>query len=398
MQDNRGSPPSLSRREFLSSSGALTLCGTLGLSAAVQAADPSAPPAAPAAGQPYSPQPRNVNPRWYGFNLLDYLTSDPGWRKSYPYESTGEFAERDFRWIRDWGFNFVRVPTDYRFWTDPNDLFKIDEAHIAPIDRAVWLAQKYGLHMNFCLHRAPGFCAFDLAPNPPTTVREPSSFYDDVRLRDAFVFQWDFFAGRYRGIPSNDLSFNLVNEPARLPKDFDYTRLALMSAAETVAYIGRDASDYVSIAKAAIDTIRGRDPQRLIVADGFPAGGIPIDAFREIPYVVQSHHSYSWANKDQPIDRFIESEFSPWREAAKHGVPMHMGECAFSGGSHATAMQWYTKLLDATSEINMGFALGHFRGPMGVLDSRRNDVRYENWYGRQLDRELLDLLRRNIRG
>src|ERR1700747_1125440 len=70
------------------------------------------------------------------------------------------FPQNDFRWIRDWGFNWVRLPMDYRFWTAP-DLFTIDEKKIEPIDRAVRLGEKYHLHINICLHRAPGFCILD---------------------------------------------------------------------------------------------------------------------------------------------------------------------------------------------------------------------------------------------
>jgi aryl-phospho-beta-D-glucosidase BglC (GH1 family) len=62
-------------------------------------------------------KPADGNPRWYGFNLLEYFSTDPDWMKYFPYKNDGMFLEDDFRWIRDWGFNFVRLPMDYRFWT-----------------------------------------------------------------------------------------------------------------------------------------------------------------------------------------------------------------------------------------------------------------------------------------
>src|ERR1700746_71419 len=77
------------------------------------------------------------NPRWYGFNLLEYFSTDPDWMKYFPYKDDGMFQEDDFRWIRDWGFNWVRLPMDYRFWTDSQDLLKIHEDKVAPIDRAI---------------------------------------------------------------------------------------------------------------------------------------------------------------------------------------------------------------------------------------------------------------------
>ncbi|MFW6158387.1 MAG: hypothetical protein ACOC8E_03425 [Planctomycetota bacterium] len=38
-------------------------------------------------------------------------------------------------------------------------------------------------------------------------------FSADQEGRDAFCLRWSLFAGRYRGIPSRELSFDLVNEP-----------------------------------------------------------------------------------------------------------------------------------------------------------------------------------------
>ena len=48
---------------------------------------------------------KTLNPRWYGFNLLEYFSTDPDWTKHFPYENNGMFREDDFRWMRDWGFN-----------------------------------------------------------------------------------------------------------------------------------------------------------------------------------------------------------------------------------------------------------------------------------------------------
>ena len=44
-------------------------------------------------------------PRWRGFNLLELFSrAGPEDRRS------GAFREDDFRWIADWGFDFVRIP------------------------------------------------------------------------------------------------------------------------------------------------------------------------------------------------------------------------------------------------------------------------------------------------
>jgi len=96
------------------------------------------------------------NPAWFGFNLLEYFSTDPDWMKYFPYKHDGMFQEDDFRWMRDWGFNFVRLPMDYRFWTDTEDLMTIRQKNVEPIDRAIRLGEKYGIHINICLHRASG--------------------------------------------------------------------------------------------------------------------------------------------------------------------------------------------------------------------------------------------------
>jgi aryl-phospho-beta-D-glucosidase BglC (GH1 family) len=73
-------------------------------------------------------------PRWRGFNLLDMFTM----------RSRGDFREDDFRWMRDFGFDFVRFPMCYRLWIEDGDDYKIHEPMLAKLDRAVELAGKYG--------------------------------------------------------------------------------------------------------------------------------------------------------------------------------------------------------------------------------------------------------------
>jgi endoglucanase len=49
--------------------------------------------------------------------------------------------------------------------------------------------------------------------------------------------------------------------------------------------------------------------------------------------------------------------------------------------------------LDDWKEAGWGWALWNLRGSFGVLDSGRADVKYEDWRGHKLDREMLDLLK-----
>lgn len=355
----------------------------------------------------------SINPRWYGFNLLEYFSTDPDWMKYFPYKNDGNFKEDDFRWMRDWGFNWVRLPMDYRFWTDPNDLMKINEKGVEPIDRAIRLGEKYGIHVNISLHRAPGECILDGMDEKRTGIHiteEKTSVYRDPATLDAFVHQWVYFARRYKGIYDNRLSFNLVNEPNE-------------RKAKSVV-LGR--ADYVHVAKAAIAAIRAVDPHRLIVTDGYPIATQPIPELFDTG-ILQSAHDYvpalvthygirwgpplaqigkepapTWPLKDAEGNTYdkqmLETKFHPWGELAQHGIPIHFGEMGCSNHTPPqVAYAWFDDTLDVIGSLHSGWALWGFRGPFGILDTGRAGTRFKDWHGHQLDATLLHLLQSKMR-
>ena len=174
----------MNRREFIQSTAG----------AAIASAGVFAQAKAPAAARPLHAK----LPRWRGFNLLEKFNNG----------KNRKFVETDFQWLSDWGFDFVRLPMDYRCWTDAADPYKLDEKILAHIDQAVEFGKKYGVHVSLNLHRAPGYTV----AHPP----EKLNLWKDPEAQKQFAFQWAAFAKRYRGIPSNRLSFGLVNEPARI--------------------------------------------------------------------------------------------------------------------------------------------------------------------------------------
>lgn len=48
----------------------------------------------------------NKLPKWKGFNLLDFFSPDPA-------SSRPATQEDYFKWMQDWGFDFVRIPMAY---------------------------------------------------------------------------------------------------------------------------------------------------------------------------------------------------------------------------------------------------------------------------------------------
>src|SRR5690242_14792031 len=172
-------------------------------------------------------------PRWRGFNLLEKFT-----KRS---EGNAPFVESDFVAMAEWGFDFARLPMSYLCWADPTDWLRIQEAELKDIDRAVDLGRQHRIHINLNFHRAPGYCV-----NPP---KEPLDLWTDEKALDACAFHWGYFAKRYKGIPNERLSFDLLNEPSDIPEE-----------------------SYVRVVKRLVEAIRAEDPQRLIIADGLRWG------------------------------------------------------------------------------------------------------------------------------
>jgi endoglucanase len=341
-------------------------------------------------------------PRWRGFNLLDLFQALP-LRGNYP----APISEDELRWVRDWGFNFIRIPMDYWFWIgtdwrtsrkiEPDDVLRINEAALAPIDRLVDLGPRYGLHVSLNLHRAPGYCINN-------SEREPYVLWSDSRAEDAFAAHWEMFAKRYQGVSDFDLSFNLLNE-APTPREGYMT-----------------AGDYSRVMKLAIERIRQTNPTRVIIVDGLAVGNRVVDEL--IPTrVAQSMHAYwpgqlshyraIWVDRESSFPypswpvlaedgstvrmgkQHLEERYLAWADLARQGIGVHCGECgAYNKTPHQVFLAWFEDVLSILERYNIGFALWNLQGSFGVLNSGREDVEYEDWYGQKLDRKLLALMQK----
>lgn len=318
-----------------------------------------------------------VIPRWRGFNLLERFSSD--WSGKDP------FRESDFQAAKEWGFNFFRIPMDYRYWGSSKDYFEIREADLAEIDRVVELGKQYGIHINLNFHRAPGYCV-----NEP---KEPTVLWEDAKAMDACEKHWGHFARRFKGRPNSELSFNLLNEPGDAVRVGDYERFA----------------------RLMVGAIRREDEGRLIVVDGLKWGQAPAWGLWPLG-VVQSGRGYgpfglthfkaswvkgsdTWSVPTWPGDGWdkarLEREYvAPWRQFASRGGTVHMGEFGcFHRTRHAVALAWMKDLMALWNAQGWGWALWNLRGAFGVADSDREDALYEDYKGMKLDRAMLEILR-----
>lgn len=317
-------------------------------------------------------------PRWRGFNLLEKFNGD----------RNAPFQEKDFAWMAEWGFDFARLPMSYRCWSTPENWRQLDEKVLGEIDQAVEFGKQYRVHVNLNLHRAPGYCV-----NPP---KEPFNLWEQEEALEACCHHWARLARRYRSIPNERLSIDLLNEPADIPE-----------------------ATYVRVVRRLVEAIRAESPDRLIIADGLRWGRVPVHGLVELglgqstrgyePMRI-SHHKASWINGSDrwaeptwPLkdgDRTLDKEhlrrelIVPWQALEKKGVGIHVGEWgAFQQTPYEVALAWMKDCLDLWREAGWGWALWNLRGSFGIVDSRRPGATYEDFQGHKLDRRMLELLK-----
>lgn len=352
------------------------------------------------------PVTKNKLPRWKGFNLLDFFSPVPGGNNG-----ANASNEEDFKWMADWGFDFVRVPMAYPRYLSFDrskdikieDVYKTDPRVLDQIDQLVFLAQKHGLHVSLNLHRGPGYCI-------NAGFHEPFNLWKDNAAQDAFNYHWGMWAKRYKEIPSSKLSFDLLNEPAYIEDMNDQFAKKGLVPGEI----------YHKVAEGACAAIRSVSPDRLIIADGNSGGNNVIPELIDLnisqscrgywPGLV-SHYQAPWVWKDpaqapKPVwpgtidgknygRQDLEDFYKPWIELVSKGVGVHCGECGcWKKTPHDVFLAWFGDVVDILTKNGIGYALWNFRGDFGILDSGREDVNYTDWHGHKLDSKLLELLKK----
>lgn len=346
----------------------------------------------PLCAQPASTVSRSqpIIPRWRGFNLIELAGGGPA----------EHYRESDFVWMAEQGFNFVRLPCSYWMWSKKNAWMQIIDKNLRPLDRAIDFGLQYGIHINLCLHRIPGYCVNGRELEPYQLFDSP---YDSMeRALGAALHHWRYLAERYKAVPTRQLSFDLLNEPPFMV----------------------DQSRYIEIARALIAAIREISPERLIFVDGADIGQTPVRDLADqgvvhstrgyLPKMV-SHYTARWVPADEfeslamPTWPMIDNRglvwdremlrdqlISKWQSLQELNAPIHVGEWGcYNKTPHHICLAWMSDLLALWKEAGWGWAMWNLRGPFGVLDSGRSDVVYEKTRSGRLDRKMLELLLTN---
>ena len=284
----------------------------------------------------------NPLPRWRGFNLLDYFGPTP------PVEHLSyATSEDDFKWMAEWGFDFVRIPMAYPRYIQydrtkdvtPDEVLNIDWKVVEEIVQLIELANKYKLHVSLDLHRAPGYCV-------NAGFNEPYNLWKDETAQHAFKFHWEMWAKRLKEFTRDQVSFDLVNEPSMRENMNDQ-----FGSRDTVP-----GAIYRKVAKETTEVIRKYNSARIVVADGNDVGSSVIPEITDLeiaqscrgyfPHYI-SHYRAPWVYKNPDtapmpvwpgtIDNkyfgreSLEKFYAPWIELVKKGVGVHCGECGCDG-------------------------------------------------------------------
>ncbi len=327
------------------------------------------------------------NPRT-GFNMLWCFS-----RGANSLPRPADLKELDF--IAAEGFDFIRIPTDYRYFVPDGDFAHPREEALAYVDSYLEACAERGLHVSLNVHRAPGYCI-----NRPEI--EGRNLWRDEGAQSDFIALWRTFAARYRGVSPERLSFDLVNEPSQVLPTHPCTR-----------------DDHERVIRACVRAIREIDPERQIAIDGFNGGHEPLPELADLGLdcgVIHSgrgympfpltHHGAEWVRNrkpDAPVPAYPSEKwdigylrrfYAGWLELNRKGVPVHIGEFGcYNKVDNATALRWFTDLLSLYREYGWGCALWNFRGPFGIVEHGRPGTAYELYRGYRVDRALLELLR-----
>ena len=319
-----------------------------------------------------------------GFNML--------WMFACFGEAPRRPDERQLDFIAKQGFNFIRVPTDYRFWTKDFDYFHPNEQIFEYIDNYLETCQKYGLHMSLNFHRTPGYCI-------NRNNLETDNLWDGGVALDAFVFLWETFAKRYLGVSSDKLSFDLLNEPPDIG-EYGFSR-----------------DKHQRVMRRAIGAIRAIDPAREIVLNGIEGGGTAIPELADVgavhsgrgyePFYL-SHHQADWCKiktwpkpvypgivDDKTWDRAaLVKYYEPWQAVEKMGVAVHIGEFGcFNKIPNDIALRWLTDLIAVFKDNGWGYSMWNFEGAFGIVNHGRPGTVYTEMDGFMVDKALLDVMR-----
>jgi hypothetical protein len=324
----------------------------------------------------------------YGFNAQWAFSS-------HDREVPAPVNPRMLDFMAQYGFNFLRIPIDYRFWMDalkPDGQMRIHDRFLDTVQTYVDAAVDRGIHISINLHRAPGYVITGWET-------EATNLWSDSVAQVAFETLWTRAAEYFKGQHQQLLSFDLVNEPPDLGQR-GFTR-----------------EIHAEVIRSAHYAIKAVDPTRTIVINGLAGGHLAMPELADLDAVhsgrgyqpmLVSHYKAEWwdGSIGMPVPTYpcdyngvhwnrdsLWDFYGPWREVQAAGRPIHIGEFGcYRYTDNKVALAWFDDLFEIFKKSNWGYSMWEFEGSFGIANHGRPNTTYETIEGFEIDRHLLELM------
>jgi len=248
--------------------------------------------------------------------VLNELVGPDEARKFWQTYRLNYITQDDIRFIRQAGFNSVRVPFNYRLFVTAGEPARLEGDGYACLDRVVAWCRAEGLYVVLDMHAAPGGQTGD---NIDDSWGYPFLF-ENAESRQLTTDIWRKLAAHFQNEPAL-LGYDLLNEP-------------ISNAFDTKALNPKLEPLYRSIVKG----IREVDRHHIIILGGaqwdtnFKVFGPPFDSL-----LAYTFHKY-WMD----VNRGAIQEYLDYGD--KYNVPVWLGE---SGENTDAWIASFRKLLEA---------------------------------------------------
>jgi aryl-phospho-beta-D-glucosidase BglC (GH1 family) len=259
--------------------------------------------------------------------VINELVGEDEGRRFWKTYHQNYITREDIRFIKQSGFNSVRVPFSYRLFVSDGAPTKLEGEGYLLLDDVVAWCKKEGLYVVLDMHAAPGGQTGD---NIDDSWGYPFLF-ESAESQDLTVNIWRKIAGRYRNEPTV-IGYDLLNEPIA-----HYFETANLNPKLEPLY------------RKIVGGIREVDRNHLIFLGGarwdtnFKVFGPPFDA-----KLVYTFHKY-WMEVNQGAIQ----EYLDFRD--KYNVPIWMGE------SGENTDEWISSFRTLLQRNNIGWCFWPYK-------------------------------------
>jgi endoglucanase len=275
---------------------------------------------------------RANSPRLIG-GMINQLIGEDEARQFWKSYHDNYITDEDIRFIKQSGFNSVRVPFNYRLFVSEGEPRRLEGIGYELLDRVVGWCKKEGLFVILDMHAAPGGQTGD---NIDDSWGYPFLF-ESAESQELMVRIWQKIAARYKNEPTI-CGYDLLNEP--IPHFFDATyfnpKLEPLYRKVVAGIREVDRNHVIFLGGAQWDT-------------NFKVFGSPFD--EKLAY---TFHKYWMEVKQEAIQEYVDF-------GDKYGVPVWMGESGENTDEWITSFRtllernrigwcfWPYKKVDSTS-------------------------------------------------